>query len=142
MTVSEMVFQPMPEDNGKLVTCSVTTGSANGVGSAALLKDSWRLDVKRKLTWTKNTKTTFHPVWLGVLNYVINIFIYAWYGELKALNIIRSSHLVEFSTRTELYHQSINLFLILPYILINFHRNKFLIFACHLYINRNSLITL
>lgn len=54
--MSEMVFQPMSEDNGKLVTCSVTTGSANGVGSAALLKDSWRLDVKRKTNCVENIK--------------------------------------------------------------------------------------
>lgn len=47
VTVSEVVFLPAPEDNGKIVTCSVTTETING-GAGLFLKDSRILDVKRK----------------------------------------------------------------------------------------------
>lgn len=45
--MSELVFLPIPEDNGKLVTCSVTTDKIAG-GAGVFLKDSRILDVKRK----------------------------------------------------------------------------------------------
>ncbi|XP_055706645.1 uncharacterized protein LOC129803854 isoform X2 [Phlebotomus papatasi] len=45
VTVSEVVFLPAPEDNGKIVTCSVTTETING-GAGLFLKDSRILDVK------------------------------------------------------------------------------------------------
>ena len=48
MTTSELVLQPTPEDNGKIVTCSVTTEAING-GTGLFLKDSRFLDVKRRL---------------------------------------------------------------------------------------------
>lgn len=47
VTVSELVFLPVPEDNGKLVTCSVTTDNVAG-DTGVFLKDSRKLDVKRK----------------------------------------------------------------------------------------------
>ncbi|XP_059609040.1 hemicentin-1 [Phlebotomus argentipes] len=45
VTVSEVVFLPAPEDNGKIVTCSVTTETISG-GAGLFLKDSRILDVK------------------------------------------------------------------------------------------------
>lgn len=48
VTISELVYLPAPEDNGKLMTCSVTTETiAGGVG--LYLKDTRVLDIKRKL---------------------------------------------------------------------------------------------
>lgn len=48
VTISELVYLPAPEDNGKLMTCSVTTETiAGGVG--LYLKDTRVLDIKRNL---------------------------------------------------------------------------------------------
>lgn len=46
VTTSELVFQPAPEDNGKIVTCSITTETLIG-GAGLFLKDSRILDVRR-----------------------------------------------------------------------------------------------
>lgn len=49
VTISELVYLPAPEDNGKLMTCSVTTETiAGGVG--LYLKDTRVLDIKRKFS--------------------------------------------------------------------------------------------
>lgn len=45
-TTSELVFQPAPEDNGKIITCSITTETLNGA-AGLFLKDSHILDVRR-----------------------------------------------------------------------------------------------
>lgn len=48
MTNSELSFLPAPEDNGKIVTCSITTEAINS-GTGLFLKDSRILDVRRRL---------------------------------------------------------------------------------------------
>lgn len=45
--MSELVFLPVPEDNGKSVTCSAITDGVTGDASM-ILKDSRILNVKRK----------------------------------------------------------------------------------------------
>lgn len=48
ITISELVFLPVPEDNGKHLTCSVITDKAPDGSPGIFLKDSRLLDVKRK----------------------------------------------------------------------------------------------
>lgn len=50
VTISELTFLPAPEDNGKSVTCSVSTDQMTGGGVGLYLKDSKILDIKRKLS--------------------------------------------------------------------------------------------
>lgn len=48
ITISEMIFTPVPEDNGKQVICSVTADSLAAGTTGVFLKDGRTLDVKRE----------------------------------------------------------------------------------------------